>query len=284
MDRSGKAIGSRESVGETESLGTYLKREREQKKISLRDLAKNTRVREHLLKAIEEDRYDHLPSPTFVKGFLTAYAKHVGLNPKDILARYDLATQGATEPHPEASAKEASSQEPPSRLFPTIIISMGIILAGLVVWYFFFYSPSKISMEPTPAKPVAEETASPPPPSPLAPQIAATLPSQPGKPISLRMKAIETTWVRLKADEQSEREMLLQPGETISQEAANQIYLLVGNAGGLDVTYNGKPLERYGKSGDVVTLIFTAQGVEVKRPEREPSPSAPAEDKGTGKF
>ena len=275
MDRAGEAIGSRESVGETESLGTYLRRERELKKISLRDLAKNTRVREHLLKAIEEDRYDHLPSPTFVKGFLTAYAKHVGLNPKDVLARYELATRGVTEPHPEPSAKETPPQEPTSRLFPTIAISTGIILAGLVVWYFFFFSPSKISVEPTPAKPIEQEAPSPslPPPLPLAPQIAATLPSQPGKPISLRMKTIETTWIRLKADEQSEREMLLQPGETISQEAANQIYLLVGNAGGLDLTYNGKPLERYGKSGDVVTLIFTAQGVDVKRREQEPSPS-----------
>ena len=72
----------------TESLGRYLKREREMRNISLKEVSRNTRVREHLLRALEEDRYDLLPSATFVKGFLTSYAKYVGLDPNDALLRF----------------------------------------------------------------------------------------------------------------------------------------------------------------------------------------------------
>jgi hypothetical protein len=43
---------------------------------------------------------------------------------------------------------------------------------------------------------------------------------------------------------------------------------LVGNAGGLDIIFKGKSLGRFGKSGEVVNLIFTPQGVETKRLEK----------------
>jgi hypothetical protein len=67
--------------------------------------------------------------------------------------------------------------------------------------------------------------------------------------------------------------MTLKPGETTSHQALKRIHLMVGNAGGLDIIFNGKPLERFGKSGEVVDLIFTPQGVEAKRLERpKPKP------------
>jgi hypothetical protein len=46
---------------------------------------------------------------------------------------------------------------------------------------------------------------------------------------------------------------------------------LVGNAGGLDIIFKGKSLERFGKSGEVVDLVFTPQGVETQRLEK-PNP------------
>jgi hypothetical protein len=46
----------------------------------------------------------------------------------------------------------------------------------------------------------------------------------------------------------------------------------VGNAGGLDLIFNERPLERFGKSGEVVTLIVTFQGVEKKLLKKPKSP------------
>jgi hypothetical protein len=48
--------------------------------------------------------------------------------------------------------------------------------------------------------------------------------------------------------------------------------MILGNAGGIDLILNGKPLEKFGKSGEVFILTFTSQGVEVKRHEKPKSP------------
>lgn len=70
---------------------------------------------------------------------------------------------------------------------------------------------------------------------------------------------------------------MLQPGESLSLQNAQGIELLIGNAGGLDLMFNGKTLEKLGKSGEVVTLSLTARGVETKRYEKPkpPSPNPP---------
>jgi hypothetical protein len=67
--------------------------------------------------------------------------------------------------------------------------------------------------------------------------------------------------------------MLLRPGESTSHQAQKRIALLVGNAGGLDIIFNGKALEKFGKPGEVVDLVITAQGVQ-KQP-REKTESKP---------
>ena len=119
---------------------------------------------------------------------------------------------------------------------------------------------------PAPSPPKVAGT-SPPPASPSA-QVGGITPSQKENPISLQLKAVETTWLSVKVDAEAEREMMLRPGESIPLEGSNQIYLLIGNAGGLDLIHNGKLLERFGKSGDVVALTFTRQGLDVKRIEK----------------
>jgi len=98
-------------MDETESLGHYLKKEREKKNISLRDVSRNTRVREHLLEAMEADRYDLLPSPTFVKGFLQSYAKYVGLDPNEVVLRFQNVMKGPPKEEPSPPPEEEVSQK-----------------------------------------------------------------------------------------------------------------------------------------------------------------------------
>jgi len=71
-----------------ESLGKYLKAERESRNLSLKEVFESTRIKERLLQAIEEDRYELLSSPIYVKGFLDAYARYLGLDPNEILLWY----------------------------------------------------------------------------------------------------------------------------------------------------------------------------------------------------
>jgi cytoskeleton protein RodZ len=244
-------------VEEKESIGRYLKREREIRNISLREVSKNTKVREHLLKAIEEDQYGSLPSPTYVKGFLLSYAKYIGLDPNDVLLRYEVSLREKQVTGPEAPPKKKILWN-----IKYLWIIGGVIMVSLFVSYFFFLHPAKGPIESISVKPKAEE------PVPSAPQIAGAPSTPEEQPFSLQLRAVEKTWIRIQINGQPEHDMILQPGETASHQGLKRIHLMVGNAGGLDIIFKGKPLERFGKSGEVVNLIFTPQGVEAKRFEK----------------
>jgi len=71
-----------------ESPGKYLKAERELRNLSLEEVAKFTKIKEDFLKAIEEDRYEHLPHAVYVKGFLIIYSRYLGLDPYEVVRRY----------------------------------------------------------------------------------------------------------------------------------------------------------------------------------------------------
>ena len=248
---------------EQESLGKYFKRERESKKISLKEVAKNTKVREHILRAIEEDQHDLLPSFTYIKGFLLSYARFLRLDANEVLLRYRRGLREEPFFHlPKLLPKKILWNKK-----QTWVVG-GIIVASLIGFYFFSPSLFKTSLKPAPEKPVVEEKL----PLTPSPSLTETSSIPGGKPFSLQLKAVEETWVSLQVNGQSEKEMTFKPGEGISVQASNRIRMILGNAGGLDLILNGKRMEKFGKSGEVITLIFTSQGVEVKRPEKANRP------------
>lgn len=71
-----------------ESVGTYLRREREARRMSVEEIARSTRVPASSVERIEADQFDELPGEVFVRGFLRAYARALGLPPEEVLARY----------------------------------------------------------------------------------------------------------------------------------------------------------------------------------------------------
>lgn len=289
-------------MDERETLGKYLKNHRESKKISLRDVSKNTRVREHILRAIEEDQLDLLPAATYVRGFLLAYAKYLRLDPDDVLLRYERALKGEPAAPPPPQPLKPKRKIPPSQpskpkqkvLWNTkqMWVVVGVIVASFIIFYFFSPYSSKLPIEPLPERSVeGKPSIVPSPPAaattrtpeekpvvearkPLTPSspVTATTSVQEKKALSLQLKAAEETWVSLQVDDQPEREMTFKPGEGSSVQASNRIRMKLGNAGGLDLILNGRPLGKFGKSGEVVALVITSQGVEVKASEKTNSP------------
>jgi cytoskeletal protein RodZ len=73
---------------ESGSFGDWLRRQRELREISLRDIAERTKISLRYLEAMEADRFDLLPAPIFAKGFLREYARYVGLSPDDVVNHY----------------------------------------------------------------------------------------------------------------------------------------------------------------------------------------------------
>lgn len=71
-----------------ESIGTFLRRERELRGIALDEVADATRIPVRQLERLEEDRFAELPGEVFIKGYLRAYARSVGLSSDEVVARY----------------------------------------------------------------------------------------------------------------------------------------------------------------------------------------------------
>ncbi len=116
--------------------GKYLKAKRESRRISLRQVADATRIREAVLRAIEEDRYEDLPH-FYVKSFLSAYAKHLGLDPTDVKTLHQKHVEnlsfskGQVSKHPSAFPRMRVN----GRL---LVISISIALLIAVIVYASF--------------------------------------------------------------------------------------------------------------------------------------------------
>jgi cytoskeletal protein RodZ len=95
-----------------DSIGRYLKRAREKKAMSLEEISRATRIPVTSIERIEADHFDDLPGEVFVRGFLKAYARAVGLAVDEVLARYTASRRVAwVTPLPVASPAKRSQSK-----------------------------------------------------------------------------------------------------------------------------------------------------------------------------
>jgi cytoskeleton protein RodZ len=79
-------------------------------------------------------------------------------------------------------------------------------------------------------------------------------------PIELKIKVNRESWVSIKADGKTLVSTTLQPGVERSFKATDKIEMVLGNAGGVEVSYNGKPVDNIENAQDVRKLTFTPTG------------------------
>ena len=71
-----------------EAFGEKLRRQREQRGITLEAISSTTKISTRMLRALEEEHFDQLPGGVFNKGFIRAYARQVGLNEEEAINDY----------------------------------------------------------------------------------------------------------------------------------------------------------------------------------------------------
>jgi cytoskeletal protein RodZ len=104
------------SVG---AFGDKFRQAREKKNISLDDVSNVTKISARMLQAIEEEHFDLLPGGVFNKGFIRAYAKHLGLNDQEAVSDYlaclrqaQIDAQEVWQPAPPAPAATVTERRP----------------------------------------------------------------------------------------------------------------------------------------------------------------------------
>lgn len=124
-----------------ESPGKYLKAERELRNLSLEEIAKSTKIREAFLRAIEEDKYELLPPAFYVKGFLTLYARHLGLDPHDISLRYQNYLKSLTISQPAEFERQIPPPKKRARPLPFFVVICAITFFIVLVIFYTSRSP-----------------------------------------------------------------------------------------------------------------------------------------------
>jgi cytoskeletal protein RodZ len=244
-----------ESSSQQASFGRYLQAIRLEKRISLDQVAEETRIAIRSLEAIDREDPQGLPPEAFLKGFLRAYAKAVGADSDEAVRRYDA--------HRVMTRKTEDAGRPPERvrsgswlkLVAALALLCVLIIGSILVWQ--WVSPPHIESATTAADPGAVSPESPPGDSAEnRPAPSTTLkPAQPASPPHILMvSATENTWLKVVTDQGIPAEYNLKAGEHLKLEARSTFNLLIGNAGGVKLNLNNKPVNVPGKRFEVVNL------------------------------
>lgn len=246
---------------ELATFGEDLRREREIRGISLKEIADATKISKRFLEAIERNDHKTLPAPVFTRGFVREYARYLGLNAEDMVSRYNHAAAGDDRiektpqldrlvmPPPESLPPPQKRRGIPpvyARIDRNLIILV-IIAAALatVTWW-------AVQRRRAPERPV-ETTAvaviAPATPPAGSPETA----SQADEKLVMEVEVLANSWVVLEADGKVVFSDELKRGDRRTFEATENFrFRTVGNAAGLQLTLNGMKLPALGSEGEVV--------------------------------
>ncbi len=120
-----------------ESLGEKLRQAREERDISISEVAEQTRISALYLQAIEKDDYRSLPGGIFNKGFVKSFAKYVGVDENEALEDYAriVALEQTADGIPETRNYRPEVLTDDSRrgsMLPTIVFA--VLILGLMAW------------------------------------------------------------------------------------------------------------------------------------------------------
>jgi cytoskeleton protein RodZ len=265
------------SASELASFGEELRREREIRGISLKEIADATKISKRFLEAIERNDHRTLPAPAFTRGFVRAYAHYVGLNSEEMVNRYNYAVATddriekppQIEKYPQTPVRDISPKPPAKRGIPharvdrNIIIMLMIIAALSGVAYWAVQYRGKIEAEPAEAVvPVAAKPAA-------IPVLPPPTPVSDDSKLRLSVEVLANSWVTLEADGKTVINAEMSQGERRTFEAAETFrFRTIGNAAGLKLTLNGAAVPALGEDGEVVkNRIFDRDALKKIRSE-----------------
>jgi cytoskeleton protein RodZ len=178
-------------------------------------------------------------------------------------AQQPPAAPAVTAPQPPASNNETASAPPPAAAPAPAVPSSGSD----------HHDASSADRAPDAVAGSTGPTGLAGPTGPAAPQPAdQTAPPNPNATVRVELTADEPVWVLARADGKFLFSGTIEPNQTRVVEASGTLLLRLGNAGGVNITLNGKPIGTVGAKGQVRDVQFTSGGFHIVA---APKPSLP---------
>ena len=282
------------------SVGIILKTERERQQRDPAEIAEELCITQRYLRAIEQDDLASLPGTFFYKSFVKQYAAILGVDEMLLKPGVEsLTAELEPPPLPGADPRYIMGHSPPGNgnhfdtdpgrspvrhLDPIVRDGnrryltdgrLGLSLAGLIGVLLLcsgFYAwwnrapqaaaVARVSQsQPTQITAVSESK----PAQPATPSLNVTSTTGPDgeNHVVLNLSATERTWISITSDGKQIFSGILQPSQTKTLTGSDVARLRIGNAGGLEIQWNGKTIGPVGPRGQVRVVVFTPENFEI---------------------
>jgi cytoskeleton protein RodZ len=305
------------------AFGERLRRERELRGISLEDICAVTKIGTRLLRALEAEHFDLLPGGIFNKGYVRAYARHLGIDEEQAVADY-LKAAHETPPdvrliaHQNSSARadhitSHASYRGGFPLLPVLILLV-VIVGAAGGWQLYQqrqgerrqtsrtqevaaqpssaqttnFNPSSNSApgqagsslsgsssdqsiaSPTLPNSTAasngavhtvEAAESSPPSRSEAASAAGSTGPEGGAQFEITVRVKDRAWVEIKSDGKILLQGVMNPTDVKTIHATNKVVFWTGNAGVVELSFNGKNVPLNGGENDEQVLVFNSHGL-----------------------
>ena len=296
------------------AIGETLRRERLRRNLGLQEISEELKLSTRFLEAMETDQFDRLPGGVFTKSFVRQYARYLGLDEEGMAAEVARLVEPPpdalpveTKPHPSVSGFPLPPDVSWDRISDSVrvrwpnwlpglalVVVVTLICSGGYVWWQRAERASAHAAEPRTSAPVqstpvatplpavvpepsAEAAPTPAPVSDAPPQTAApkAVAADAGAPLHVELTSRKYVWVRASSNGKILFTVTMAPNETRSVDATGSLEVRLGNAGGVDISLNGKSIGAVGPEGQIRTVQLTPGGFNIVAPP--PKPAAPAD-------
>jgi cytoskeletal protein RodZ len=285
------------------SIGETLRAQRLKQGITLDHVSSDIKIGTRLLEAIESNDFEKLPGGVFRKSFILQYARTLGVDPEWVaseLNKLELFQEKSAAPGEQPYESPSVTVPPlvPERDWTAVRASVGSFLAviGVVIacatlytwWQDEQTSRASTAKQEQPAVSAPAPVPAGQPPPVAAPSTetggTATAPPKPAEAsaappatqahsaVRVDLTANEQVWVQATSDGKRVFADAMQAKQTKTFEANESVRLLLGNAGGLVISLNGKEIPAVGPRGQIRLVELKADGYQVvsRNPPTEP--------------
>ncbi|MGH9319610.1 MAG: RodZ domain-containing protein [Vicinamibacteria bacterium] len=237
------------------SLSERLRRERELRGISLKQISEETRIGVRFLEALEADKIDIIPGEFYRRSYLRAYARYLGLDEDRALNAYDFSRKD-NGPSEEPGPRLRDPAAPPTPLPNWVKWAVAALAIGASTILLLMATPASRQDDapapsPSPAEGAREDTASLLPPEELSPTPFPPEPATLDGALRLELSVEESCWLEIEADGELVVSGLKDQGFRQEVVARRELRLWLGNAGGVKLLVNDRPVRTLGRSGQV---------------------------------
>ncbi|HJZ62598.1 MAG TPA: RodZ domain-containing protein [Miltoncostaeaceae bacterium] len=235
-------------------IGNTLREARQRRGLDLRECEAGTKIRSGYLRALEEERFDDLPAPAYVRGFLATYAEYLGLDGRlvvdEYVSRYGKEDGDDPDPQPVSVWAERRPRADPRLLW---IAAGGLAGVAALVWLAGGLGSDSPSIGGSPVRP-----------TPAAAEAAVLRPVAPpvrGVRLQVTGQGQHGSWIEVRRDGLTGRLIysgIVGPGVSRSFRAKTALYMAVGWLPSLRVRVNGRPS---GASGGTEAFLVTRAGL-----------------------